>query len=648
MSTRADANQQGLLADGTFGVSPYTHEEAWAIASRLSPRDTIRVAARDSSGEILNQYDRLWDLDGPAPTTTWAMLLADDDLRFRYLCFDFDNSNGPAARDADRLSYWLDELNVPHLVCISGPSGGRHIWVRLEAPADAAAVKELAHYARSILTSLDVQPLTNPASGCVRPPFAPHRAGGYSNPLGNIGLLIDREAGEHTIEQLTALLVDLGAELPPTETTLPHGAILDGAGNPRIRGPKRPLSAAMDAALHGPAGADASHTLARILIAAANSRWSYDDIVGAAATATGLEHARTRRVGNDRVRRSPASTEKVLRSAWHYAVRFVASHPLNATGDDPDYRTRVMSVTTTVQRALERADSLPGLWATRNGRVEGTRSQRAVLDALCLYMLQSGRPVVEADVRRLSADTGYGRTTVSVALTALARDWIEKVAEAEGVHANKYRLHSRFSTEISDLNRTQARMRAEPAASLPLQQTLAQEIGIRLGLLNHDVFTAPRSLGRARGLLYMHIPESGSAGVSDLSMQLGVSTSSVRRRLARLVSSGLIERAGGGWRRIALSARDFVARSLNVDGHLARRARLYELERARWAWWQAEVTWMERRSKRRRGRRPSHFTESDRPGYVAYPRGPSRRCDHRAAMELVRAGILDGGFAQVA
>ncbi len=406
------------LADPN-GVSPYSLDEVWAITRRLSPRDDVRAAARASSGEVLNAYDKLWPLNEAPPSTTWAMFLADDDLRFRYLCFDFDASAGDAARDADRFTYWLEQLNIPHLLCLSGPTGGRHVWVHLDVPADAGAVRDIAYLTRSLFPSLDLAPLTNPRAGCVRPPYAPHRAGGHSAPVADLAAITDHAADEDAPGQLHALLVDLGAELPAPSTEDLHNVVRDDAGKPRVRGRRRPLSMAMDSVLHSEAGPDASHTLVRILAAAAHARWSYQDIREQVHSALGLEHARTRRVGATRQRRSEHQIDKVLTAAWEYAVRYVASHPLSASGDDEDYRQRTASVTAAVQRALTRADALPGIWATHNSRVGGSHAQRVVLDAVCLYMLQSSQHTVEADVRRLSADTGYGRTSVSRALRAL-------------------------------------------------------------------------------------------------------------------------------------------------------------------------------------------------------------------------------------
>lgn len=651
MVTRNPARSSALTPNEPSGVSPYSLAETWALTAQLSPRPFVRVAARDASGDILNQYDRTWPTAEAAPTTTWAMLLADDDLRFRYLCFDFDSAAGNAPRDASRMSYWLDELNIPHLVCISGPTGGRHVWVRLGSPAEASAVHDLAYYVRSILASLDVHPLTNPASGCVRPPYAPHRAGGFSQPLGDLGSITEHEADEDALAHLTALFVDLGATLPTPATALPHGAVVDADGNPKIRGPKRPLSPAMSELLHSSPGPDASHTLARVLIAAADARWAFTDVTALTDSAPALEHARTRRVGTTRTPRTSKDTAKVLAGLWKYAVRFVAAHPRARTGDDSDYRERMDAVHTAVTTAQQRADALPGLWATRNGRVGGTHSQRVVLDALCLYMLQSSQHVVEADIRRLSADTGYGRTTVHTALRALTEEgaagpaWVQRVGTAEGVNGQRYRLHPRFSPEDQVTNRTQARMRAV-AGGTPKTLSLIRELSTRLALLAHDVFCAPRSLGRTSGLLFTHLSPDSPTTAHQLALSTGIDPALLRRRLYALTRDGLAVRVGEGWRRGGAESRDFIARRRDVSGYLAARRAAYEVERKVWAWWLAEVTWMQERDKPRRGQQaPRAWSSARTPEYAAYPRGPSRRRDHAKAAELVKAGYLERGFA---
>jgi hypothetical protein len=103
-------------------------------------------------------------------------------------------------------------------------------------------------------------------------------------------------------------------------------------------------------------------------------------------------------------------------------------------------------------------------------------------------------------------------------------------------------------------------------------------------------------------------------------------------------------RTSTGWNRPELDHRDHVAMQLGTTGYLEARIERYDVERGTWAWWNAELTWMRRRHKRRRGRRAptgvTLFAQNDRPDYPRYPRGRAGRFDHVAAAALVAGGIL--------
>lgn len=650
MVARLQTRPQTLTLVDPSGVSPFTHEEAWALAGRLSPRTQIRVAGRDAAGAVINEYDRLWPLADTAPTTTWAMLLADDSLRYKWLGFDFDASSGNAVKDASTMAHWLVELNIPHLVCISGPSGGRHVWVRLDSPTDARVIRLVADLTRSLLPSLDITPLTNPASGCLRPPGAPHRVGGHSTPIGDLRYITDHAAAEESVDELITLLYDLGAEVPVHEVAPMKGVVTGNDGHPKIRGQKRALSMLTQDVLYGGPGDDASHTLFTALTGCARARWSLSDVREVIDDAGGLEYVRTRRVGKSRVPRPEAKQEQVLTRQWMLAVHWVAANQMNnLTGDDPEYRARVASVTESVQAVQAAADALPGLWMTHNRRVGGSHAQRAVLDALSLYMLQSAKHTVEADMRRLALDTGYGRTTVHTALRALADDgrWIQKVGIPEGANGQRYQLAVRFSTEEEGSYRTQANTRRRSAATPSQQPALITLLSNKLALLAHDVFCAPGSLGRISGLIYRALPqEDGALNITDLTFHTGADPDVVRTRLQRLTSTGLAIRVDGGWQRSSPTTREFVARAMNVDGYLRARAHRYARERIIWAWWLKEVEWMNTRGKPRRGKKQSFALFQDpRGGMPAWPRAPgSRSKKSRApwsdAAKLVDAGIL--------
>lgn len=631
---------------------------AWVLTRALSPRDGVRAAAQLATGEILNEYDREWSVNEQPPSTTWAMYLSGDRRQFDYLCFDLDSSRGNAPYDAGRLSYWLDELNISHLICESGPTGGRHVWVGIDGAVDGDLVRDLAHLAGQLLPSLDPTPLLNPATGCVRPPGAPHRHGGVSVPLGALSALTNRTVTPEAVADLASFFVDAGAELPSPNLAIMHGMAVDADGHPYMIGPKRPLSARVEAMLHAPPAEDTSYTLAAVLAGCAHSRWRHADVL-AVFSAPAFEHVRTMRgrKGASRIARSVQARIRVFDAAWENAVRYVASHPINGTGEDTDYLARSQNALAAVERAQERANAMPGLWGADRAssaarRSTGTHSTRAVLDALCLYIAQSAQLVVEADVRRLAADTGYGRTTVHTALRSLTRPlvhddpdsaWIVRVGEPSFPHAQRYRLSGKFSTAREENNWTQGPARPRPTTHPQNRSHWLQRLSGGLKPLNRDVFAAPHSLGRTAGLVFKHLSTDASASVEDLTLRTGLDPSRVRASL-HLLRFYRLARRGAGWSRGDDVAADAASTLLGVAGYLDRRRSRYGAERGRWEWWNAELTWMRKPNKKRRGR-PSTtgvalFTQNDRAQYSRYPRGPDGRGAHREALLLVEAGIL--------
>ena len=98
----------------------------------------------------------------------------------------------------------LDQAGIEHVICESGPTGGRHVWTALAESVDAETVATLARLARHVCPSLDLSPLSNAATGCVRPPGAPHRAGGRSTVLS--GVLVALTSPTGTAEQVRRLV----------------------------------------------------------------------------------------------------------------------------------------------------------------------------------------------------------------------------------------------------------------------------------------------------------------------------------------------------------------------------------------------------------------------------------------------------------
>lgn len=617
-------------------------DAAWELTRAISPRKTVRVAAVDAYGAALNLYSRARRVDSARPDAPWALNLADANGNYRLIGFDLDAKTHSAAEDADGLSAMLTRHGIEHVVCRSGPTDGRHIWIALSAPIDGRTISDLAYVARHVFPSLDIAPLTNPQTGCLRPPGAPHRSGGASSVLsGDLQTLRRRTTRPESISALLAALSALVGDAGDLRRHHAGPTHADEHGRPYIPGPKRSLPAFSARAAAEPAAlGDASTVLWRVLIGAAAAHWHYDEIASLAETAPGLEHVRTlrdRSTRTTRPARGPASAGAVLARQWLKAVQHVASRD-KRTGDDPTFDGRADAIAEQVQQIQDRSRASAGRW--RDG---GGPADRRVLDALCLLALKSLSATVEADIRRLALIAGIGRETARTALLRLAADgWIAQVRAAEGPHGAHWSL-----TPRADIHRSSADGRSQadprpPGAGAAKRTGLLTTLNSRLTDATHDVFTLSPGLGHHAGNVFAHTRTHPRSALL-IADSLGLPVDQVRATLTRLASSGLLIQLEGGWRRPDVDPRPQVARHLGVDGRLKARAVRYEFEREMWAWWQAEQVWMQapRRSDASRRPRPGQLslvpiTETN--VFGAHPRRSDGRADYRRARALLAEG----------
>ncbi len=603
----------------------------------------------DAHGQVLNEYTGTAPVDGEEPDRPWAVYLAGPDNRFRLLAFDLD-AKTPAAdpdHDANVLAGHLTAAGIEHVICESGPGGGRHVWVALTEAADAQLVHDVAVSVQRACPTLDRTPLSNPAAGCVRPPGAPHRAGGASTVLR--GDLTTLARPTTTLAQLVTFASTLNAEHPDAPATSPRredGPLpVDEAGHVYLPGPRRALPAASAAALDEDAAAseDASAVLWRVLIGAAAARWRYTDVAAHLRTAPGLEYARTERVRKGSPQRRPRpdrgshSPEAVLRAQWHRAVRHVATTP-RQIGDDPTFEPRAAAIAGHVDRVQTRANAAAGRWTRGGGPAD-----RRVLDVLCLLALQAVRASVEADTRRLALLAGIGRETARTALLRLAEDgWIAQTRPADGPHGAHWTIDPQNTIHRDAGNaRSQAVTRRPAGAGAAWRALLLDQLTSRVNAARHDAFT-PGGLGLHAGNTYARITSPMST--TDVARTCAQHPDTARATLDRLFQHGLLNRTSLGWAPIDGDPRAGVADELGVMGTLDDRAARYGIEREVWAWWLAEHNWMTAAGRHHRRRRPT-LTQPALPlgnpwdQFPAYPR-TRRRADHRAATEAVRAGLV--------
>lgn len=603
----------------------------------VSPRPRVRVAVVDAYGTVLNDYrDRA--IGKAAPERPWAVYLAGADRRFRLLAFDLDAHGDPAAaaRDADVLGGLLRDVGLPYVLCESGPTGGRHLWVALAEYVDAETVATLARLTKHLCPTLDLSPLSNAVTGCVRPPGAPHRAGGHSTVLsGDVDALSAPTATAAQVRALVSLVAGLVDDTEPARPIDPRSPLpLDSHGRLHLAGPRRQLPANSAAALRE-TPLDASATLWRVLIGAAAARWRHADVAALVDIEPGLEHVRSRVTTRGRAARPRGEQAAVLGRQWDKAVRYVAASD-RQIGDDPTFDRRADVMAAHVRDVQQRADAAAGRWTRGGGPAD-----RRILDVLSFLALHALSGSVEADTRRLALLAGVGRETARTALLRLAEDgWIAQTAAADGTRAAHWTIDPQ---SVLHSNLVHARSQADPrppGAGAAERTTLLATLRTRTTDAAHDLFTATRpALGHLAGNLYARIDTTARA-LDDLSPTIGADPLRTRRLLDRLTYAGIVERSREGWQRVDPHSPDAAAERAGVAGRLDARADRYRVEREAWAWWKAEEAWMHAPRRPDARRRPSRgqlslVPEDGTHAYGPHPRRADGRLDYAAARRII-------------
>ncbi|WP_420115443.1 hypothetical protein [Micromonospora sp.] len=643
------------------GQDADSHVAAWAFACALSPHPRIRLAdVVDGHVGFVNSYGATTPASPgspPAAGRPYAIHLTDPAGRFRLLGFDFDAKRGPVTADVARLQELLTRAGLPHVVCASGPGGGRHVWVALADPVGPATARRIALGLSRMLPSYDPTPLTNPRTGALRPPLAPHRAGGQSEVIvGQLDELLRPSAAAAAVLRLDAMV---RAEQPPTaEPAGAQGAraiSVNEHGHRRMRGPRRDLTARVRAALDTPipAGADTSTILRTVLCGAVYARWTLADIRAELATAPGLEHVRSR-AGEDGHRQPYSRHEQHsrLRAEWDRAVGYVADHPVEPA-DAPEFEARQAHVTAAVAAVQRRADAAPGRWARGGGAAD-----RRVLDVACLLMLTARRLDIELDIRRAAEHTGLSRETARTALHRLAVDgWLRSAAPAAGIHGAHWALpavvvdhHDRPAAELStsEIDRARSQVNTRPPTPVALHSAWSSHLTYRTTSVLHDALTHA-GLGLDTARVYQALT-TAPIDLLALITATGYSTSQLARSLDRLAGHRLAKTdRRGRWRILGRTHTSGtrlgrVARALGVIGLLVDRRRGYAIERQAWAWWTDELAWR-RASTTRKRRAPGagqlELIGIDRSGprqhYGRHPVDHRGRGDYAAALAHLTA-----------
>lgn len=431
-----------------YNTTRDTRQAAWQITRQISLRGSVRAYTRRlKNGQWANNATSDQQISVGMPSGPWALYLAWEGS-YQYICFDLDAHTGSSQErrqvidDCQAISRLLDQASIPHLVCQSGPAGGRHIWASTLDSLTPRFVKTLSLGLRRLTPSLDITPLSNPATGCARPPYSPHRLGGYSTPLaGGLDALTTPTA---TIRQWETLADLVEQEAAPTLTDDDaddkRGLAADPAGHDYLAGIRRTPSHHTLTLINTPITprTDASRRLWSITLGLINSHWTLTDYLTLAqAGKPGFTHAyASRQTDGHRIPRDRKDTLSILTRTWRRALAWAHTHfhtPRPHT--DPQLADRILS-----------------LWTSHSSQTHPSRghaSERRALACLCLWALQAGTDTIQADIRRIALTSGIDKETARRALQRLQdQQIIHKTAEPHGRQAATWTLRKTGGTPI--------------------------------------------------------------------------------------------------------------------------------------------------------------------------------------------------------
>ncbi|AHK35452.1 hypothetical protein Pd630_LPD10002 (plasmid) [Rhodococcus opacus PD630] len=480
-----------------------------------SPRARIRV-----DPDRTHNYSSTASIPAQAPQFPWAIYLTGSDHRFRILGFDFDigrHGRDVALADSDRFARQLTELGVAYLRAHSGPFGGQHVWVRLSDPgAGAAEVRQLAHALSQHYPSMDTSALRNPVSGTLRPPGAPHRAGGASVPhLRGAALKFAlRKVNRGTAPEVVGWLLARHPHVsqpPPARPARTSVQIVSDSTGPRLDRPRRPLPRrTLELLASAPtAGIDRSAVGHSILLSMARAGHTLADARVAVSTAPGLCRLR------DDAERGHDDTER----QWSRALAQAAAFTSTAT---PTSSEPIDAELDAIERALIRSSAH---WGRRGGA-----SDERILHALNALARKARTRVLDVDCRRLAQAAALDASTVSRRLRVLAEEgWVTLTTPSSGTRAATWTLNVPTEKLMASISRaTQGEPAPRPA---PTPLTHHTHCLLYTSLMG--------GLGGSTARIHWHY-RSGLTRVEDLSTATGYAAPLVERSLALLQAAGLL------------------------------------------------------------------------------------------------------------
>ncbi len=513
-------------------------------AMRLAqPRGTGVAYPAGSQGPLTSEL----------PSRPAAVMLYDETVQLHTLVLDFDAKKGYGRQLVAEEA--LDALQVLQGCGFAAwadyaPTGGWHVYARLHSPIPHASIVPLAKALRRRWASLDISPLVNRSSGCIRPTGSRHASGGYQSMYehdkDSFAQLLERGTHAGAWATLLELFPAPAAEDPTIELT--DATVID------LRGRSLPPRWEQ-IATNGGHDYD-SDSEARIAIAGAAARagWSHQDYLRAVNTRwSWLRLAFEKKHSAEQVGRWAVYEFKKAQGnaeSWKTVHQMDTSHvTTRGAARDTDLDS---SVNTQIRRWLT--------WATAEGRrATGgvyTPAQQAVVRAVGAMALTLNTTWINVGVRSLALATGLSHSGVAQILHQLEDDQlIWRTRRAQGIEADRWALNLEHTRHVEP-------WRGKVHGSLAVFRILG----------GHQVAEVYEELIRLR---------EHEVTVTALANTLKRSRTTVTKALAALEGHQLARRSPTGWTQ-GTADPAVVATQLGADELEIIQRRSYATQRAKW------------------------------------------------------------------
>ncbi len=534
----------------------------------------VRVA-RDG-----RQFRRAWEQNLRAdrrPDKPAAVRTYDAAGDTRCVVFDLDckkpGNRATVLRDCDRLSAWLGEAGCAYFVDES-PSGGRHVYVPLDHVRSQSEIAPLLKGLRAsgALPTLDAGPMVNLTEGCIRPPGAEHRLGGFQRLVTPLNQAAATLVHRTTPAAWEALLT----QLPTAEVTrvdvarlleaVPAAAELATAAG----GPARPLAPYFTTiAITGQYDTDRygspSQARAAVVLHAVGRGWTELELRREldAGHWPGLARLYSDKYGTSYADTALFGRGKHLKGDLGRAIDFIHEHPLHRSltsaprprrGGTDSIDLHLRKWTAALNLALAERRWEPALGYGRE----------LVLVALADAARRTRRREVEHGTRHLSMNAGtvLNPTTVASHLRALRSEddpFVLLLDSDRGAGADVYELviPARYADKLP------------PDPELPAVPRGVHPVFGRLSKPSYRLYTALQAV-------------EGPTSAAELAQAAHMPIRTVWAVLSELSTHQLVTKLGAGLWRLGRRSLDRVARLLGIPARLRDLVTSWRQERDAW------------------------------------------------------------------